>query len=125
MDFALRAAEEARAHTVANPPLEPEPTGFAAAIANIDKQQGKERTRKRLSGVDLIEEAERVARIAYLGAMPRLTKRSNAQASIACIAVGVQQRYITGVEARTMLYTAQLALGAFPKRSPSKGRKAK
>lgn len=100
-------------------------TGFAALQYQMDKQAGKERPLKRLTGEELIQAAEQAARIGYLGAMPRLTKRSNAQASIACIAVGVQQHYISAVEARAMLYTAQLALGAFPKRQQQRSRKAK
>jgi hypothetical protein len=111
---------------IAEPPLETIPTtGFAALQYQMDKQAGKARPLKPLAGEELIEAAEAAARLGFLGAMPRLTKRSNAQASIACVAVGVQRRYITGSEARTMLYTAQLALGAFPKRQQQKGRNRK
>ncbi len=111
---------------IQSPPLETIPTtGFAALQYQLDQKAGKARPLRPLAGEELIEAAEAAARLGYLGAMPRLTKRSNAQASIACIAVGVQRRYISGVEARTMLYTAQLALGAFPKRQQQKGRKQK
>lgn len=63
------------------------------------------------------------AATAFRCCMPALTSRRRAQAYIACVAAGVQHRYISAGEARSLLYTAQLALAANPKRAPSAARR--
>ena len=50
------------------------------------------------------------ARIAYLNAMPMLVSRGACKAFIACVAVGLQRKYLEPTEAKTLMYTAQLAL---------------
>lgn len=61
---------------------------------------------------------------AFSACMPKITGRRNAQAYIACVAVGLQRRYFTGADAKAMLYTVQLALSAHPSRRARRGRKA-
>ena len=61
---------------------------------------------------------------AFRACMPKVTGRRNTQAYIACVAVGVQRRYLSGSESKALLYTAQLALAAYPHRRSSRGRKA-
>ncbi len=60
---------------------------------------------------------------AFKRCMPQLTGRRRAQAFIACVAVGAQRKYLNKGEASSLLYTAQLALSAYPKRNAQKGRK--
>ncbi len=61
---------------------------------------------------------------AFRACMPKVTGRRNVQAYIACIAVGLQRKYVTGTESKALLYTAQLALAAYPHRRVNRGRKA-
>lgn len=49
---------------------------------------------------------------AFLGAMPPLTNRLNTKAFIACLAAGLQRKYISAAEVKSLMYTAQLALMA-------------
>lgn len=60
--------------------------------------------------------------IAYMQALPPLTSRAAAKAFIACLAVGLQRKLVTGEDVKLLMYTAQLALQAYQpraKRSPS------
>ncbi len=57
--------------------------------------------------------------------MPRLTGRKATQGYIACIAFGLQHGYFTGAEAKALLYSAQLALSAYPGRQSKRNRNAK
>ncbi len=60
--------------------------------------------------------------IAYMQALPPLTSRAATKAFIACLAVGLQRKLVTGEEVKLLMYTAQLALQAYQpraKRSPS------
>jgi hypothetical protein len=61
--------------------------------------------------------AKEAAAMAYKLCMPKLTGRRATQAYIACVAAGVQRGYFSGIEAKSLLYTAQLALSAYPSRS--------
>jgi hypothetical protein len=67
--------------------------------------------------------AHEAAGVAFRMCMPRLVGRRTTQAFIACVAVGVQRGYILGRDAKSLLYTAQLALSAHPKRESSPRRK--
>jgi len=61
-------------------------------------------------------ETDRVAaammRDAFRYCLPALTCRGNVQAYIACVAVGIQNGLVSALEARPLLYAAQLALAA-------------
>lgn len=108
--FCLGAADEAYAAAMENPPYA---TGKNHAYELLEELKGnKQIERQRISGKELEESAHTAAAIAFRACMPHLTGRSKAQAYIACVAAGVQRRYITGAEARAMMYTAQLALSA-------------
>lgn len=54
---------------------------------------------------------------AFLCAMPPLVDRSHTTAFIACVAVGLQHRYLTALEGKSLMYSAQLALAAHRPRS--------
>jgi hypothetical protein len=69
-------------------------------------------------------DAREAAGAAFRSCMPKITGRRSTQAYIACIAAGVQHDYLTGAEAKALLYTAQLALSAHPSRRAQRGRKA-
>lgn len=55
--------------------------------------------------------------IAYMQALPPLTSRAAAKAFIACLAVGLQRKLVTGEDVKLLMYTAQLALQAYQPRS--------
>ncbi len=59
-----------------------------------------------------LEAAKAAASEAYKNAMPKLTHHALVRFHIACVAQGVALNYITGKEAKLMLYAAQLALAA-------------
>jgi hypothetical protein len=52
------------------------------------------------------------ASAAFLCAMPPLVDRSHTTAYIACVAAGLGHRYISALEAKSLMYSAQLALAA-------------
>ena len=52
------------------------------------------------------------ASAAFLASLPPLTSRARTKAYIACVATGIQHRFITGQEGRALMYTAQMALAA-------------
>jgi hypothetical protein len=66
------------------------------------------------------EGAPSAASIAYRANMPSITSRRTAQCFIACVAAGIVRGYITVKDANALLYAAQAALSAFPKRKPRK-----
>ena len=108
--FCLKAADEAFSTAMENPPyVERENTAYEW-LEELTGRKTIERERKK--GKELEASAHTAAAIAFRACMPHLTGRSKAQAYIACVAAGVQRRYICGAEARAMMYTAQLALSA-------------
>ena len=52
------------------------------------------------------------ASAAFLCAMPPLVDRAHTTAYIACVAAGLGHRYISAIEAKSLMYSAQLALAA-------------
>ena len=52
------------------------------------------------------------ASAAFLAAMPPLVDRAHTTAYIACVAAGLGHRYIGALEAKSLMYSAQLALAA-------------
>lgn len=76
-----------------------------------------------LHGAELSQAAHHAALVAFRACMPKLTGRRTTQAYIACVATGVQRGYFTGSESKALLYTAQLALSAYPSRRAQRGRK--
>lgn len=56
--------------------------------------------------------AAEAASAAYLAAMPPLVDRAHTTAYIACVAAGLGHRYISAQEAKSLMYSAQLALAA-------------
>jgi hypothetical protein len=56
------------------------------------------------------EDAHSAAALSFINNMPELTSRAACRAFIACVAVGLQRKYITAMESKTLLYSVQLAL---------------
>ncbi len=52
---------------------------------------------------------------AYMANLPELTNVGSVQGYVACVAVAMSRGYVSGREARLLLYTAQLALAAMHK----------
>jgi len=55
---------------------------------------------------------EEAATEGFLCAMPPLVDRAHTTAFIACVAIGLQHRYLTALEGKSLMYSAQLALAA-------------
>jgi hypothetical protein len=114
--FCLEAANEAYATVMENPPFITRENSAYEWLEELKRrekgEQERDIERERASGDELKQEAHGAATIAFRACMPHVTGRRNAQAYIACVAAGVQRRYITGADARALLYTAQLALSA-------------
>jgi hypothetical protein len=114
----LSAAAEAYAATIEQPP---ERRGSTAMRALYQRASMGER----LDDARAIEEAaQEAASQAFRAAMPTITNRRMAQAYIACACAGLAAKYLTGQDARAMLYGAQLALAAHPQRRATRGRKS-
>lgn len=107
----IKNATKAHDQIMKNPP-ETKGSSIDQLNRNLDAFQGVESPILYLSGETLERHADECAKIAYLATMPLVTTRSNTRAYIACVAAGVQRKYIAGVEARALLYTCQLALAA-------------
>jgi len=58
------------------------------------------------------ENVAEAASAAFLAAMPPLVDRAHTTAYIACVAAGLGHRYIGALEAKSLMYSAQLALAA-------------
>jgi len=149
VQFCLKAADEARATAMENPPTvittdterqsmrmllqlgddmsrEDNAKYGAEVTNNAGAYDRSTRTRSRvMDGEELERYADRSAAMAFCCCMPELTGRRRAQAYFACVAAGMQRGYFRGSEAKAMLHSAQLALNAFPKRQqkPRKSRR--
>jgi len=127
--FCVRAAEEAYEAVIENPPVYvsehvPNPVELMLKKWKVERGEAEE-PKQLLSGKPLIAAAHAAAAVAFQCCMPKVTGRRQTQAYIACIAVGVQRQYIPGKDAKSLLYTAQLALQAHPlrTRTPRRPRK--
>ena len=58
------------------------------------------------------------AAMAFRNNLPPMRSRKQVQSFVACVAVGVLRGYILPRDANVLLYGAQAALSAFPKRKP-------
>ncbi len=118
VDFCLSAAREAHQAAMESPPrvtLGPVATLLLEiAEEEIDRDPPIDHKAAEAG-------AHNAARIAYRCCMPKLTGRRMTQAYIACVAAGVQYAYFSGAEATSLLYTAQLALAAYPHRRAKRG----
>jgi hypothetical protein len=56
------------------------------------------------------------AAVAFRASLPPLSSRANTQAFIACVAVGLARQLLSAADATKLVYTAQCALSAYPKR---------
>jgi hypothetical protein len=126
--FCIKAAEEAKAAVLNDPPYYPNnreraKAMFAASLPAGVMQIFKDPAPVAMSGDDLTAAAWSAATAAFRCCMPQLTGRRAVQAYIACIAAGVQYKFLSGGDARALLYNAQLALAAFPSRRAARGRK--
>jgi hypothetical protein len=137
--FCITAAEEAAAAVLSDPPFAQQEVGAEffnetadewdrgtaaehIAAGNQDKAEeyldrlAQRRKQTVVKGKELQAAAAAASAFAFRACMPKLTSRGMVQAFIACTAAGVQRRFITGNDASALLYTAQLALSAYPKR---------
>ncbi len=123
--FCVTAAEEAYAAVMDDPPeISVKSYGPAARlIEQLEREAGEHHAPLVLQGSELEDAAHEAASAAFRLCMPRITSRKQTQGYIACVAAGVQRRYIDGKDAKPLLYTAQLALSAYPQRRANKGRK--
>lgn len=133
--FATTAADEAYAAVMQNPPPRFVSSRKSTVRVLLDKlnrmdgepepEEEEEFEEEPIEGDELLNAAHAAAASAFRYNLPQLTGRRRTKAYLACVAVGVQRGYITGPEARAMLYVAQLALTANPKRQQprTKGRK--
>ncbi len=110
--FCITAAEEAFASVMENPPRVIRKDTAAEYLNKILREKREPEEVEYYEGDKLREVATTAAANAFRNNMPHVTGRRNAQAYIACVAAGVQRHYIAGGEARSLLYTAQLALTA-------------
>ena len=53
------------------------------------------------------------ASYAWQATMPAPVDRASTKAFIACVAAGLQRRYITPLDGKSLMYSAQLALAAY------------
>ena len=125
--FCVTAAEEAHAEVLRNPPLETTSPGSAEIM--LAKLQNEPPPRRQfVEGAELTAAAKAAATWAFRSCMPKLTNRRSVQCFIACATVGMLHGYITGKETNALLYAANAALTAHPKRTrthASKGQKRK
>lgn len=114
ISFAQKAADEAYS---ANLEGEPSETPLNDLLRRMSGHEAVQSGRPSKSA---LEAAHTAASEAYRANLPQLTSRTNTKAYIACVAYGQARRYIAAAEARGMLYNAQLALAAFPRRQTRK-----
>lgn len=109
--FAQKAADEAYSATL-------DGTEDDSPLNDLLRRMGgHEATQTGRPSRSALEAAHAAASEAYRANLPELTNRKNTQAYIACVAYGQARRYIPAAEARGMLYSAQLALAAFPRKT--------
>jgi hypothetical protein len=110
-----------------NPSIDPEPEQPNATMskeeANLAENNYQEwcmRSLFRTARLGARGGIERAAKAqAFLAYLPPLTNRANTKAFIACLAVGLQRKYLTPEEVKHLMYTAQLALQAYRPRTRS------
>lgn len=127
----VQAAEEAT-HAIAETDLVP-PSTISQALANFERipepaiSKGRWETQYVLAVAKAYADGVLTcagsvtegAAMAYRANMPPMRSRSQVQCFVACVAVGVLRGYISTRDANVLLYGAQAALSAFPKRKSS------
>ena len=78
----------------------------------VDEEAFNERMARLKGEVSLGQSPAEAASAAFLCAMPPLVSRAHTTAFIACVAAGLGHRYLNAVEAKSLMYSAQLALAA-------------
>lgn len=131
----LKAAEEATA-AIAESDLH-SPSHIAQAIRHIESAPAYYLTPGHWQTNDLLAVGKAYAEgvlkldanssagaaIAFRANLPPMKSRKMVQSFVACVAVGVLQNFITPRDANVLLYGAQAALSAIPKRKSSPLRK--
>ena len=125
LHLCITAADEAHAEVMRHPPIVRRTRSVIDDL--IEDLDGGDPAPEpeTLDGEALDAAARAAAAAAFLGCMPPLTARRRIRGYIACVAVAMQRRYVSAVDASKLLYAAQTALLANPKPAPRKGRKAK
>lgn len=124
--FCLDAAREAEAAVHENPPThmrKKSVVGFllddirriqeGTRVDDLEPHNHPEFEHDDLEPGELDVIARSAAATAFRCCMPQLVNRRNTTAYIACVAVGMQHNYLDAKEAKSLMYTAQLALSAF------------
>lgn len=110
------AAATAAARLHADPPMQggDEPTSeetlsrWLSEVSQLDQP-----TSRLMHGQELEQAARAAAGAAFRASMPLLTSKAATRAYIACCAAGCQDGHLSSMEAKTLLYNAQLALSAY------------
>lgn len=120
------AADEAYIAIVHDPPLKQQKIGTVERLLNemgVEGYSDDDLREELVEDADLLASAHAAASAAFLGCMPPLTTRRRIRAYIACTAVALQRGFVTASVATKLLYAAQTALQANPKRRAASGGK--
>ena len=112
----LDAAEAAAERATTNPDAE---TGMPVydKEGDVDIAQVEKWLKWAMGGGRGRQTVQEAASAAFLCEMPPLVSRGHTKAFIACVAAGVGHKYLTPLEAKSLMYSAQLALSAFRPRA--------
>jgi hypothetical protein len=108
IEWCRKAAAEAYAGSVMEVPTPPEFISRAMETDPDNAQWSKYR-----EPIENRIAAHEAASAAYQVSLPPLIDRHHTKAYIACVAAGLQHKYLTTDEAKRLMYAGQLALAAF------------
>jgi len=117
----ITAAQEAYAAALSEPPAI-ERSDAERMFDELATAGGAKPGPSHLSGSALSAAAHAAAAAAFRCCMPQLTNRRSVQCFVACTTTGLLRGYLDGRTSNALLYAAQAALTAHPKRA-SKRRK--
>ena len=129
--FCGTAADEAYAAVLRDPP--PAPARARGSIDRLLEDLGEpldgeiiaDEPPEPMTGDALKQAAHSAAAFAFLANLPPLTNRRRIRAYIACLAIAITRSYVTTAVGNKLLYAAQTALSAHPKRASRAGKRRK
>jgi hypothetical protein len=110
------AAAAAAASKAADRPGRREPKELLGSDGYVREDVFQEHIAVITGKVDSGQSPQEAASQAFLCEMPALVSRANTKAFIACVAAGLAHRYLSAIEGKSLMYSAQLALAAFRQR---------
>ena len=115
------AAAEAAAKAAALTPDE-DPTGMPVydKDGEVDVARAEKWLAWAMTGGKGMQTQAEAASAAFQREMPPLVSRGHTKAFIACVATGLGHKYLTALESKSLMYSAQLALAAFRPRERNK-----